>query len=572
MNTFQSVVIPFALLLAVFELTAWARGGKRIGFLRSMVWLCFAVAVYLPDSVQHLKSFASIGRAADLLLYGLAVFVLLTTCYFLNQFESQRRQLTLLVRKFATLRVQWHDSQVPKNWVPIGLASVFAVLLGFEPTNMGLATVDLADKQQADVERLRSMTPQGWPQLYGPSRTSMADETIKSPQFDSIGVETLWQIPVGTGYGSPVVFEDYIVFNHRKGDEDIVQCVATTTGESRWEYRTATTFNCKFEYSSGPYSTPVIDRGQVFCIGGQGHLACLDLLTGSLIWKRELLEEFDVEDTLFPFGSSPLVVDDKLICNVGSTLDNAGIVAFDLVTGETKWQATDHGVAYCMPVATTIHQQSFLFVITKEGLVCLHPETGKVDWEVEHHARTPMSYNAVSPLVYKDCVLIVTGPGPGAICLQLQPDRSYKELWHDRKVLDSQFNVLMSSSGCVFGFTAGLQRAELRCVEILTGQLKWSYSSAIKRGQGLIAGDSIVLIGEEGHLAVLKCSTGEATPVYSSPEAIFESPCYCSPAICKDGLLIKNEKHLRLIRCWPTTKAPGSFDDSRESFYAGRGE
>ena len=110
MNTFQTIVVPFALALSLTEIIRCLRGGRRIGVLKAIVWICFACAVYETDMVQQLAGIANIGRGADLLLYGLTVFVLLTTFYFLNQFEAHRRQMTLLVRELAISRPQFPDS------------------------------------------------------------------------------------------------------------------------------------------------------------------------------------------------------------------------------------------------------------------------------------------------------------------------------------------------------------------------------------------------------------------------------------------------------------------------------
>ena len=109
MNIFQTVVVPFALALSLAEVVRWLRGGRRISVLKAIVWLWFACAVFEPDMVQRLAGLSNIGRGADLLLYGLTVFVLLTTFYFLNQFEAYRRQMTLLVREFAISKPQFPD-------------------------------------------------------------------------------------------------------------------------------------------------------------------------------------------------------------------------------------------------------------------------------------------------------------------------------------------------------------------------------------------------------------------------------------------------------------------------------
>lgn len=115
MNTFQWIVVPGALLFATQEFATWLRGGKRIGAAKVLVWLCFAGAVYQPDLIQRVANAANIGRGADLLLYALAVFVLLTTFHFMNQLEEQRRQLTLLVREIALSRPTWPAVTVPEG-------------------------------------------------------------------------------------------------------------------------------------------------------------------------------------------------------------------------------------------------------------------------------------------------------------------------------------------------------------------------------------------------------------------------------------------------------------------------
>jgi outer membrane protein assembly factor BamB len=252
---------------------------------------------------------------------------------------------------------------------------------------------------------------------------------------------------------------------------------------------------------------------------------------------------------LFAVGSSPLVVSDQVFFNVGAKQSGAGIIAMDRTTGATFWQATDHGAGYCMPYHAEIHSQKFLFVVTALGLVCLDPATGKVDWEYEHYSRSPMSFNSVSPLVHEDKVLIVTGPGPGAVCLQVQPDRSYREVWQDRRVLDSQYNTLMLADGLVYGFTAaGQGGAELRCIDFASGKLQWRYASVLRRGQAMVIGDAIVAVGERGHLAAISRTDfspeNEPAVLAFTEQPLMSEPSYCSPAFDGRYLYLKDELRL----------------------------
>ena len=384
-----------------------------------------------------------------------------------------------------------------------------------------------------------------WPQLFGPTRTSNAADQAVDLVWGANGPRQQWSIEVGTGYGSPVVSRDHVVFNHRIGDEEIVQCVDSTDGQTIWTHRYPTTFVCDVEYSDGPYSTPVIVDDRVYTFGGQGQLFCLSLDSGQPLWNRNLHQEYSVEDGLFPVGASPLIEQGRLFFNLGAIDHDAGIIALDAASGEDIWQSTDHPAGYCSPMAATIHGKRFLFVMTNVGLVSLDPETGTMDWMVEHYSRSPMSYNAVSPLVVDDKVLLVTGPGPGAVCVQIHPNRTHSELWRDRRVIDSQYNTLMRSDSDVIGFTsAGQGGAELRCVNMGSGKLRWKYHSLLRRGQGLMVGGALVVLGERGHLAALLPSDDGPQVIAFTEKPLMSEPCYCAPALAGSRLYLKDEQRL----------------------------
>jgi outer membrane protein assembly factor BamB len=384
-----------------------------------------------------------------------------------------------------------------------------------------------------------------WPQLFGSDRTSSRRGLGLDLAWGDQGPTELWSVEVGSGYGSPVVSENRVVFNHRVDDLEIVQCVAADTGTTLWTHESPTTFVCDYEYSSGPLSTPMIHQGRVYAAGGQGQFYCLDLGTGELIWDRDLRSEYDLQDDLFAMGSTPLLVGKHLIFNVGAVDHQAGIIAMDAEDGTTVWEATDHGAAYCSPFATQIEGEPYVFVITAVGLVSLHPETGEVDWVIEHRSRAPMSFNSVSPLAHRNQVIAITGPGPGAVCVEVLPDRTYRKAWRDRRVLDSQYNTLMLANGKLYGFTAaGQGGAELRCVDFETGDLIWKYHSILRRGQGLVVGDAILVLGERGHLAAISRAQDDPEVIAFTSEPLMSEPCYCTPAIAGTRLFLKDEERV----------------------------
>lgn len=402
----------------------------------------------------------------------------------------------------------------------------------------------------------RAKVPTNWPALFGPERNSVADGHL-NPIWPEEGPKLVWQTEVGTGYGSPVTSENRVVFNHRVGDEEIVQCHDANTGKLHWEFRFPTSAVCDFEYSNGPYSTPVIDvvSRQVFCVGAQGQMHAINFDTGQVVWSRELHREYAVKPDIFPVGASPFLDQGsgqkfgQLIFGLGASSSNAGIIALDCETGVTRWEATDHGPSYATPVVANMHGQRFVFVVTDIGLVSLDPDTGTIDWEIKHFRRGDLTRNATSPMVHGDEVLVVCS-GAGGLNVEILPDRSYRESWRQRRTIDSQYNTLIGCDGHVFSFTsAGQGGAEFRCVALSDGELVWRYRSVLGRGMAFATAESFFILGERGHLASMVRSANQPTVISFSKEPLMQEPCYCSPAISGRLLVLKDEERLAVFDC-----------------------
>jgi outer membrane protein assembly factor BamB len=385
----------------------------------------------------------------------------------------------------------------------------------------------------------------GWPNLFGPSHNNVSRETGLVMDWPAEGPSEKWRISVGRGYSSPVVHGNRLVLLHRRDDEEIVECFDAETGDPCWQFRYPTTYQCIYEYSDGPYSTPVLDEHCVYCVGAEGQFHCLRLETGELVWRRLLHEEFTVERPLFAVGASPLLEGDRLIFNLGARDDKAGIIALDKRTGETLWTATDHGASYATACAAIVHQRKMAFVVTFEGLVALDPATGRIYWSIPFRPRAPDTVNATSPLVAGDLVLMVSGPGPGSLCLRILPDGNYQEVWSDRRVLDSQFNSLIPSAGFVYGYSSKRQDgATFRCVDLHTGELRWKWASPLARGSAVAAHGRFILWGEHGHLASLDVTPDKPVVRSLTENPLLSSPCYSAPALHRGLLYLRNETTL----------------------------
>ena len=191
-----------------------------------------------------------------------------------------------------------------------------------------------------------------WPNLYGPDYDSVSKERNLVTTWGDAGPPVLWSHETGSGYSAPIVSGGKVIVMFREwapnspekeaeneressnldlppefmptrpsnkieGDFERVDCLDAESGDLLWSHRYATDFTCQFEYSAGPYATPVANKKYVVTVSAAGLFFCLDLESGDVVWQRQLLEDYGVELKEWPVTASPLIWQDLLIFNLG---------------------------------------------------------------------------------------------------------------------------------------------------------------------------------------------------------------------------------------------------------------
>jgi len=95
-----------------------------------------------------------------------------------------------------------------------------------------------------------------WPEFLGPTRDNRSPETGLRETLPAEGVPILWKKAVGTGYSAPSVRNGRLVLHHRLGNEEIVEAMDSTTGETVWRYSYPSRFIDPFGYNNGPRCSP----------------------------------------------------------------------------------------------------------------------------------------------------------------------------------------------------------------------------------------------------------------------------------------------------------------------------
>jgi outer membrane protein assembly factor BamB len=341
-----------------------------------------------------------------------------------------------------------------------------------------------------------------WPQLLGPNRASTSAETGLIASFGAKGPAVAWKREVGDGYASVAVAGGKLVLFHRVGDNETVECLAADTGKPIWKKSYPTSYSDALNKGDGPRSTPTIAGDNVYSFGPDGTLSCWAMKDGEKRWSKNLVKAYDVPGSFFGVGSTPLVEGKRVLVNVGG--EKAGVVAFDTASGKELWKASTDGASYSSPAAASLAGRRQAVFFTRNGLLCVAPDTGKVLASMRWRARINESVNAATPVILPgDHVFLSTSYNTGAILLKFTKEGT-ETVWKNDTSLTCHFNTPVAVGEQLYG-VHGRQEggAKLRCIDWKTGKVRWT-ESGFGCGSIIHADGKLWLMSEKGELILAK--------------------------------------------------------------------
>lgn len=415
-----------------------------------------------------------------------------------------------------------------------------------------------------------------WPDFLGPARTS------KSPESGLITDWTppprmVWQCQLGTGYGAPTISRGRLLHYDRHGDGARLTCRESETGRELWTYEHPTDYSDLLGYNNGPRCSPVVDGNRVYLFGAEGQLTCVQLSDGKELWQVATSEKFGVVKNFFGVGSTPLVAGDLLIANIGGSppgqpddvyaaqgqveSNGTGVVAFDKLTGEVRWQATDELASYSSPVTATINDRPWAFILARGGLVGLDPRSGNVDFEFPWRSRKLESVNASGPVVFGDRVFISETYEIGSALLKVSSGEP-EVVWRDQprsrqRSMELHWNTAIHHEGFLYGSSGRhTGNAEMRCIAFDTGEVQWS-QPGWGRSSLLYVDQHLISLSEDGTLRLLRATpkqcdvVSELTLRNELGVALLKYPAWSAPVLSHGLLYVRGKDRLVCLEVIP---------------------
>ena len=397
-----------------------------------------------------------------------------------------------------------------------------------------------------------------WPGYLGPNRDSTSTETGILRSWPKEGPKVLWTVPVGIGYRGPAVSAGQVYLLDRDDAVgDSLRCLDLSSGKELWDF--AYSAPGKVDHP-GSRTTPAVDGNYVYTCGPLGDLYCISASTHKPVWNKNIWKDFG-GDALprWAITQNPLIYGDLVI--VASQTSQAGVVAYDKLTGELKWKsaALSGSVGYVSPSIVKIGGDDHLVMIMSSkgfgrsaagGTVSgIDPITGKVLWTYGNWQCGIPVPHAVD--AGEGRVLITGGYSAGAAMIKVQKnaDGSFgvTELYKNPDFGAHTQPPILYKNHFYAQYTINERSDGLVCMS-MDGKVMWNTGEdpLFNKGGSVLADGLLLSVDGDTMLYLIEPDPSGFKPLASAK--MLEPGENWAPIALVDGrLLIRDQKNLKCV-------------------------
>lgn len=377
---------------------------------------------------------------------------------------------------------------------------------------------------------LVGQTGGNWPQWRGSNRDGVSKETGLLKQWPAEGPSLVWKaVGAGRGFSSMAVAKGRLFTMGLRADLEYVIAFDVATGKEVWATPHGTAY--RDSRGDGPRGTPTVDGNNLYSLGGNGDLSCLDAKTGRIGWTINVLTKFGGENINWGISESPLVIDDKLLINAGGP--GASIVALNKKDGSLIWKSQSDKAGYSSAMPVKIGYTTQVVVFTHQRAVGLDLKDGKLLWEYARPANDVA--NVATPVVRGNRVFISSDYGTGAGLVEIKADGKAQEVYFTKEMRNHHSSSILIGD-YLYGFSSGI----LTAMRFDTGEVAWRNRS-VGKGSLVFADGNLYAMSENGVVGLI-----EATPAAYREKGRFRIqqdslPTWTHPIIAGGRLYLRDQ-------------------------------
>jgi len=254
-----------------------------------------------------------------------------------------------------------------------------------------------------------------WPQFLGPKRNGISKETGLLKSWPADGLKEVWRVKGGVGNSAVLVVGGKALTMVQRGGTQRLLVLDAKSGKELHSTTLASEYSNSM--GNGPRATPAVKDGIAYCFTGEGILAAVDIKTGNVKWKKDVIRETLGRIAEYGMASSPLIIGKNVVVTAGSR--RATVAAFDRASGKIAWAAgEDNATGYSSAAVLKVGGREQLVVYSGSSALGVDPTSGKQLWRFPY--RTDYDCNIATPLAVNGDVFISSGENHGCALLDLQ--------------------------------------------------------------------------------------------------------------------------------------------------------
>ncbi len=381
---------------------------------------------------------------------------------------------------------------------------------------------------------------QDFAQWRGPGRTGVYNETGLLDKWPENGPKLLWSVEnLYKGYSSVSVANNTIYFTGIDNTKDVLIAV-DINGTIKWQTPYGRAREKGYPDSR---STPTVENDKAYVSSGQGDIACINAITGEIIWTIKAIEEYQGSIGRWGIAESLLIVDDKLIYTTGGYQTN--MIALNKNTGETIWtsESIKENPSYSSPLLIEEGNKRLIVSVTPNYIIGVTPDKGEIIWkfDIRSYAGERRKNQTNTPLYHNNGLYITSGYNHKSVKLNLNENwESVSLAWVD-SVLDVHHGGVVLVDGHIYGSNwINNGQGNWCCINWETGEMK--YETKWKTKGSIISAEGKLYCYEEktGFLALVNANPEKFDIISSFKIPLGTGPHWSHPVIHNGILYIRH--------------------------------
>lgn len=410
---------------------------------------------------------------------------------------------------------------------------------------------------------ISNICAQDWPQYLGPARNNTSPQKGILRSWPATGPELLWTTNIGPGFGGPVIKDGKVYLLDRDDKTgDIMRCFDFGNGKELWSYSYDAPGSVSYP---GSRSVPAIDGNRVYSCGPYGDLYCIDINTRKPIWHKNIMKDFGgIKIPVWAITQCPLIYDDLLFVSYSQD-PNAGLVAFNKLTGKIVWKTEalgnetyaspslakisgeDHIVMVFSSTNTYMHKEA---PISKGRVIGFKPQTGEILWE--YNTWENMVQVAPAMDAGEGRIIVVGGYELGTAMIKVDKtaDAKYnvKELFRHNDFGEHTKPPVLYNGYFYAQFSTNSKRDGLACMS-MDGKVMWKTmrSPLFDKGSMILADGLLLATDGRKTLYLIQPDPSGFKPL-ASAVMLGEGQNWGTLALSDGKLLIRDQNRLMCLK------------------------